>query len=365
MKSRFSKSLAFCMVFIGMTVCRGQAVQSLPVEVSPSTSGIRYSGRFDWGDPAGPRCSWSGSSVRIRFKGTALNVVLQAYPGEGMNFWQVVVDGEPSGVLSVEDGEHLYGVVCGLPEGEHLVELSKRTEFRLGTTQIRGFQLSAGGEILPLEERVRGIEVIGDSISCGYGNEATKKEEPFTAATENGWAAYGAAAAREMDADYVCVAWSGKKLWPDNSIIEHYGRVLSLPETSEWDFSSWQPDVVVINLGTNDFYAANPEERGWIAAYKELLARIRKNYPEAWIYCAVGPMLGDWPEDRKPGRAIRSYLNKLMEQSALSGIEKIRLIDFGLQNIEDSPGADWHPGLKTHRLMAEQLKDALRKDLGW
>ncbi len=68
--------------------------------------------------------------------------------------------------------------------------------------------------------------MIGDSISCGYGNEGKSQNEHFSPDTENARDAYGAIAARRLGADYACVAWSGRKMWPDNTVPEIYDRAL-------------------------------------------------------------------------------------------------------------------------------------------
>lgn len=331
--------------------------------ISPADPLVRYVGRFDRADASGPRCAWSASTVAVTITGGSLSVKIK---DGGKNFWQIVVNGEAAGVLELQAGEHDYPVVSGLPAGRHTVELVKRTEASQGVTQLLGFQIDDASKLLPAPARARRIEVIGDSISCGYGNEAGRKEEHFTPKTENAWLAYGAVAARAVNADYVCVAWSGKKLWPDNSILDLYDRVLPAATERKWDFAAWTPDVVVINLGTNDFNAkVNPDEAGWVAAYAAFIRQIRGRYPKAPIYCALGTMLSDWPPERKPRTVILGYLEKVIKQAGAAGGPPVRLIDFGVQNPENGYGADWHPNVKTNALMGGQLAATLKKDLGW
>ena len=350
-------SLVFCLAALAAPLAA--QIQ----EVSAADPLVRYVGRFDRNDPAGPRGTWSASAVMVAFTGDSLAVKLK---DTGQNFWQVVLDGAPVGVLQLEASERIYPGVTGLAAGPHTVELVKRTEFFAGATQVEGFQLAAGGKLLPVPARAHRIEVIGDSISCGYGNEAPRKEDGFSNATENAWLAYGAVAAREVGADYVCVAWSGKKLWPNNSILDYYDRVLPDAAAAKWDFSTWTPDVVVINLGTNDFNVkVNPEEAGWVAAYVDFIKQIHVRYPKAPIYCAVGTMTSDWPEDRKPRTTILGYLAKVIAQANAAGGPPVRLIDFGVQDAANGLGANWHPSAKTHALMGAQLARTLKTDLGW
>jgi photosystem II stability/assembly factor-like uncharacterized protein/lysophospholipase L1-like esterase len=336
-------------------------VTALPVKVAANDRNIRYEGRFDASDAAGPRAAWSASAVALRFRGTALNVRMKDSPSDR---WQVEVNGAPTTTLQMQEGEHTYRVATGLPSGEHMVRLVKATEALFGTAQILGFELNQGGSVLPLPATKRRIEVIGDSISAGYGNEAASKEAKFSHTTQNAYFTYGAIAARQLRAHYTCIAWSGKKMWPDNTIPELYERILPNEADSRWDFTRQIPDVVLINLATNDFGGGIPDEAGWTGAYKSFIARVRRNYPQAHIYCAIGPMMGDWGEG-KPLTTLRKYLSKVVSDARAASDAKVHLIDFGTQDAQNGFGADWHPNIKTNQLMAAQLVQTLRKDLKW
>lgn len=339
------------------------AVCTHAAAIAPDNAALRYIGRFDKTDAAGPRCTWSASAFSFTVNGGSASVKLK---DTGKNVWQVVINGEPVSVLTLDAGEKLYPVATGLPSGTHTIELVKRTEASFGATQILGVEIDDRATLLPTPARPRRIEVIGDSISCGFGNEAPNKEAKFSAATENAWLAYGAVAARAVNADYVCIAWSGKKLWPDNTIVSLYDRVAPSTLNTKWDFSQWTPDVVVINLGTNDFNAkTNPDEAGWVAAYVKFIQEIRVRYPKAAIYCTLGTMISDWPGDRKPRTTILGYFDKILAEANAAGGTPVRLVDFGVQMQHHGIGAQWHPSVKTHSLMAEKLVAAFKKDLGW
>ena len=83
------------------------------------------------------------------------------------------------------------------------------------------------------------------------------------------------------------------------------------------------------------------------------------------IYCAIGPMMADWSATNKPLTALREYLVKITSDLNSAGDERIRIIDFGTQDQKNGLGADWHPNVKTHTLMAKQLEAMLRQDMGW
>jgi len=332
----------------------------LPAHVSAYDTRIHYEGRWDTSDPAGPRCSWSASMVRVKFSGPALDVDLAESNGT-RDQYEVVVDGQPTAVLIAQDGPHTYRVFNGGP-GDHYLALVKRTEAFCGIGQIRGFDLPADGKLLDLGRAPRrGIEVIGDSISCGYGNEGKDQNEHYEPSTENAYLTYGAIAARGLGAQYACIAWSGKKMWPDNTIPEIYDRTLPTENDSRWDFSRWKPDVVVINLGTNDWGKGAPDEAGWTAAYEAFISHLRANYPQALIYCATSPMMGGSSFDTE-----RSYLTKIVGDKNASGDKRVKLLVIPTQDMtKDGLGSDWHPDVATHKKDAVFLEAAIEQDLGW
>ena len=61
-------------------------------------------------------------------------------------------------------------------------------------------------------------------------------------------------------------------------------RTLSSAPDSRWDVNAWQPDLVVINLGENDFtQGPAPSEDEFLEGYLSLLRDLRNAYPEAFI----------------------------------------------------------------------------------
>ena len=185
------------------------APQALPVEIPAKDPGLVYVGRWDSRDAAGPRCAWAGSSVSAKFQGTGVNAVFKF---GGNDQWQVVIDGQPASIIVADPAKTIYPAAAGLADKEHTLELFKRTEPLVGTTQFLGLQLGKGKLLPPPARPKRRIEIVGDSITCGYGNESANQNEKFAPGTENNYLAYGAVAARALKAEYVAVAWSGKWL---------------------------------------------------------------------------------------------------------------------------------------------------------
>ncbi len=329
----------------------------LPVNISPLSFWVRTSVR--WHLKPIPVCEWPASRVTLRVEAKKVNVRLMD-TGDGDAF-EVVVDGKPYGILTATAGTHLYRIFQANMTGIHLIQLVKRTEAFVGTAQLQGFQLSKEGRILPPPAPSgRRIELVGDSISCGYGDEAASQTQHFTPATENAYLSYGAIAARAFDAQFADIAWSGKLMWPHNTMNALYGYILPASKSMPWNFASWMPQAVIINLSTNDFAQGIPSRRGWMRGYKAFIARVRKHYPKAVILCASSPML--WGSRNI---ASRTWLHSIVEQENAEGDHNVHYLRIATQSAADGYGADWHPSLKTHRIMAGVVIAALQKYLGW
>jgi lysophospholipase L1-like esterase len=296
--------------------------------------------------------------VRLRVKGKQLAATIDE---KGNDFWQVVVDGVPMHVLSPKQGVDTYTIDLGA-DAVHDVRLVKRTEAFVGTTHFRGFEVP-NGELLKAKGKRRHLEFVGDSITCGFGNEGKNQDEAFRNDTENAYQSYASIASRALDADVTLIAWSGRKMWPNNTVPEIYDRTLPTDPTAVYDFRGPKPNAVIINLATNDFGQANPEEKGWTGAYEAFIRRVWQKYPRAHVYMTLGGMMTDgYPAGNNALTTLRGYLSKI---EARMKDRRLHVIEFDQQKIEDGIGSGWHPNVVTHQKMAARLEAALRKDLRW
>lgn len=359
------KRSLFAIVVALCACCAAEDVAALPVKIAPADPLIHYVGRFDRRDAAGPRCAWPGCTIQAKFTGTAVNVLLK--DTGNVDRFGIYIDGKPGEILNLKPDQTLYKAASGLTPGEHTLEIFKRTESNVFNAQFQGLQLEAGQKLVDLGPALkRRIEIIGDSITCGYGNEGASQNEHFKPDTENNYLAYGPVAARAVGAECSEIAWSGRKLAPDNTIVSIYDYALPQDKASTWDFSAWAADAVVINLCTNDFGKGNPDEKMWTDAYRAFIQHIRKNYPNAHIFCAVGSMMNDgWPPGQKALSTVRGYINTVIEACKKDGDTKVHYVEFEPQDQKNGLGSDWHPSVKTHKLMADKLVEALKKELGW
>jgi lysophospholipase L1-like esterase len=311
-------------------------------------------------DPLHPRCSWPGSAIAARFSGNQIHVRLA---DTGYDELEVVLDGMPRGVISTNPKRQDYEVAAGLAPGPHDVVLSKRTEARMGELTFLGLS-PAEALADPPPAATRRIELIGDSITAGYGDLGVGAScTGNVVALENEFLSYGAIAARTLDAEHVTIAWAGKTI---EQMADLYDRTIASRPDSRWDFATWTPDAVVINLGTNDFNHGDPGATAFTKAYVVLVRRVRLAYPHALIVSALGPMLTDtYPPGARALSRARAYLTEAMAQLRANGETHLSFIEFPAQDVANGIGCDYHPSVKTHRLMGASLASMLKTELEW
>lgn len=329
--------------------------------------------------------NWSGSTVELIFRGTMLHVNFRAdcgYEIEGMPTdpnapkratwpWVAVFldDMEiPIRKFEVASPNETWLVYESLQPETHRIRLTKLTENSKTFLGITAF--TAEGDFLSAQKQPRKrMEIVGDSITCGYGNLVKDANRHFYSADEDNWVAYGPMAARALGMEYSCVSISGitavkhPEWHMDYAMCELYDYTDRVwqdklgMEPQLWNFEEHHNDYVVVNLGTNDCYAIlfssdENELEKFPAAYTAFLENIRKcNGPDTQIICALGTM--NYYLYHDIAEAVRCY-------RARSGDKKVHLLRMKPMHPFDGIGADGHPSVDTHKKMAQELADCIR-----
>ncbi|GHC12902.1 SGNH/GDSL hydrolase family protein [Cerasicoccus arenae] len=356
-----NRRLSFLACALLVTCSLRLAADELPQKIAPDNDSIALQGA--WTDDF--KGSWTGIGFKVRTDADAMNILMQDYAPGGLhgdaeddyrnNYLNIRIDDEVPTAIALQKGQTRYAV-SGFDGKPHTVTVFRRTEPLFKPIQFLGLELPVGAQLLPPPPMsdVR-LQVIGDSISCGYGNETDGIKAPFRPATENGELTYWAIAGRELGADVRCAAWSGKGVLRDRNNNLH-GQLpeiwrQALPETGEPERAgtAWVPTIVVINLGTNDSAKGIPPKDDYIAAYQALIDDIRSTAPEAKIFCVFGPMIYT-PKHSE----ILAYLNEIAANNQQVYVVKLTN-EFGMQGV----GAHWHPNVKSNQAMAKQLLTAI------
>ena len=98
----------------------------------------------------------------------------------------------------------------------------------------------------------------------------------------------------------------------------HYNPMFG--ESTEWDFSQYTPQVVIVAIGQNDnhpydfmknAYTGGQAER-WRATYTEFLGKLRKTYPDARIICCTTLLLHDCSWDKAIDEVVDNMNDKMI-----------------------------------------------------
>lgn len=337
----------------------------------PSDILFQYTGRFQKSDSSCYYFSYPGSQIEFRFKGSFCEVLLEpaSSDGKSSNYFYVLVDGKDPYKEELKSTNKSF-LIKGLSNAEHTIRLVKLTESFVGKAAFRGVKTSSA--LLYSAKKLRLIEFIGNSITCGYGNEGTSATCPFAPETENNYLAYCGVASRALNASYHAIAYSGKGMYRnyDGSTKESmslvYDRVFPDDPSEKWDFSKApQPDVVVISLGTNDCAKGVPDSVIFVNTYVNFLKRIRAYYPQAYIVCMEGPMTSnDYPQGANALRFITGYITASANVFIKRG-DKRMCTYFPAVQKADELGCDYHPNVKKHASMGVELANLIKGKMGW
>lgn len=331
---------------------------------SAGIPGVRIVGRTAPGK-VGTRFEWSGSSVSARFTGTQVSAQLD--DGSNGNSFEVVIDGGMPRKIFTVKGQTAYPLATGLTNGPHDLVLWRDTEASDGATEFIGLSdFGAAGALLPpAPAPAHRLEIIGDSFSCGAGMEAAPPACPSAIKIENHYLSYGAIAARALGADLVTIAWSGIGVWrnygttkptPTTVMPARYDYAIPTDSTA-WDFSKYQPQAVVMNLNNNDFSTGDPGQP-YIDAYMALYQRVRKNYPNAYIFHII-----QWSSADLTVTDAVTTINAIVATIKAGGDTKTEAFDIRkYSNIKQCGG---HPDMAAAQAMGNALAAELGKVLGW
>lgn len=353
----------------------------LPQKIDADNSTIVYSGKIDFTNIKAPLFSHAGVSIKTIFEGSGVDIILEESGND--NYYLIFIDQESDIkrplLLHPKKGKYTYTIARDLNEGPHTIEIFKRTESNCGVTVFHGFALQKGKNIQALEASnlyQRNMLFIGDSITAGYGNDRVTFDAPFDGFDpryENNYNAYGAITARNLKSNYQTVCYSGIGMYRGYGgectyTMPRVYRLIAPGSSKTWDPNDYIPDVIVINLGSNDYFSeANGtplNDSLFKEAYVKFLKEIRSDYPEAQIVCVVGCMVSDfWPEGRKAKTRLLKVITDIVTEFNQTGDQRVHCLELNVSGTIN--GDDSHPTTPNHIEMAKKLEKFCRKMMKW
>lgn len=320
----------------------------------------------------------SASGVEFTFTGTSASFTLvgdnmTSNPEKQPRF-AVYINGERTMDELLDSAEKEVTVFTSDEPVQTTVKLLKLSEAQESTMGIKSVNVTSAEDIAPTAQTGKlKIEFIGDSITCGYGVDDEDRDHHFKTSTEDATKAYAYKTAMALDADYSLVSYSGNGIisgYTDNgtrqtsqmvpTVYKKFAKswgsydMFSVQEL-DWDFSQFQPDYIVINLGTNDAsYTKGDKDKiqEYIDGYVDFLSTVRENNPKAHIICSLGVMGTDlYPAIEK---AAAAYTEK-------TGDTNLSTFKFTVQDgNKNGYAADWHPTAASHDIAAAELTDYIK-----
>ena len=386
----FGKSIKMIMFCFLMTLCLSACGSGSSKEFwtgdsyktyKPLDDNVKYLGRTHYVQDT----LWlvlSGSGAEFTFTGTKATITLQADSSytsgaDSQARVAILVNGKCVVDDMVNEEEKTYKIFEGKEPTECVVKIIKLSEAPVSSVGIKTIDVDIAGEIKPTPQKEHFIEFIGDSITCGYGIDDEVRDHNFSTQTENVMKTYAYKTAEALNVDYSMVCYSGHGIisgYTENGekatepLVPKFYTKLGYTHTTylgykaidvDWDFSIRQPDLIVINLGTNDESYTGMDKgkrEEYVAGYVSFLKTIRQLNPNATILCTIG-MLGDslYP-------CVQAAVQQYVDETGDAKVEALKLEE---RLPEEGYAADWHPTEKTHIKTAEQITKKIQELMGW
>ncbi len=344
--------------------------------------------------PEGIALFWTGSGIELKAKGSELWMELESDYDLYEAWIRILINGAEIARQMVQKGTTKICIFRGMnPEECKHVQILRETQ-AMHEDPVQYLLVKAlyfDGEFLSIARNPYRFEFIGDSITCGEGTVGAKKDMDWVPQFMSVCPAYPFRVSKAFDADFHIISESGWGLYSgwDNDLRHalppYYTKVCgiltgehnrALGTQQEWDFDSWQPDVIIVNLGTNDYcgfkeapftdpdtgkvhkmrldeYGDPVEEdaRHVVDSAVSFIRLLREKNPNAYILWCHGMM--DILLDDMVTAAVAQYKEE-------SGDKQLESVKLPLTNAK-TVGSRQHPGPAAHALAAEVLCEKIKQ----
>jgi len=312
----------------------------------------------------------SASSVGFQFRGDSCTVVLQniASPGN-YNYVALEIDGEYSGRLRVDGNEtRNFSITSQKKQSSwHTLRIYKATEAANGIVLFHGVKALEIKQLGVINSTK--IEFIGNSITCGMGNDLQLlpcgSDKWYD--QHNAYWSYASITARAIGANYILSSISGAGIYrnwnSDGPTVpqQYESAYLNTDSLRRFDFKAFIPDFVIVALGTNDLSNGDGnsprppfDSAAFIREYTRFIGTIYNYYPDVRIILLTSPMISD-----QRSEMLFMCLQSVKTKAALQ-YRACKEIDIFRFAEVPSTGCSGHPTIEEHKMMASQLIPFLR-----
>lgn len=366
---------------------------------------------------------WAGSGFEVHFSGQELWALVEADYTTLEPWIAIFLNGRINSRQMIEKGKHWICLARGFDNFYQtdirvIKDSQPMTDDPMHYLKIHKLALTKGGVFSKTKSKDLKIEFIGDSITTGEGLAGAVGDMDWISCHMSFCKTYAYQIAQKMNADFRIMSQGGYGIasaWNNNPygiIPPHYENVCSIVKcqnvkrssannvfklkkdpcaklsvyeklggNQKYDFKSWQPDFIVINLGTNDFGGFYND--GWtdpitnktykmqldkdekpceesakkiFLATKEFLSVIRKNNINAKIIWTLGMMKITSVSD-----IIFSAIEEFKNETNDKNIFVLELRSMDLETTDDDKGSRQHPGPLTHKNAVTTICELMEK----
>jgi lysophospholipase L1-like esterase len=324
-----------------LTATATRSAEAAAAPGQPGDANLKFVGRWDTRSSSTAYTPyWAGAYYRIGFTGRTL----QLKQRNTIDFWARIDNGPVTFYNDVKGTVNL--TPTPLATGRHTLQVNYQVvagSYR-GDAVFQGAVLDSGATTFAPAAPAKLIEFVGDSITVG------------TTTSLNARTAYGWLIGERLGTEHTQVAQGGACLVATADgcvgLEQQFGRLNPNAATPDWDFSRYQANAVVINLGTNDV-GHGVSSTQFQSAYSSLLRKVRAAYPQAWIFAL----------ETFRGRYV-PQTQAAVQAAVAGGDSRVSFVDttgwLGSGDLTDSV----HPNDQGHRVIADRLAPIIAARIG-
>lgn len=309
--------------------------------------------------------NWSAAGFSLRFTGTKIIAQFHSNAPQTSDYayLNVWIDGKPQPDLLLDQPQMRVILASQLDAAiPHTLTVRKRTNARASSAGISSLLICNGKAEAPPEIKSPLIEFIGDSLTVGYvASDFGPEADAWSTATEDVSHTYCPAVAQAFGAEYQVVAISGRGIVRNNGgdtdklFPEIYGQLdLYNWPGREYSFSS-QPDLLVVNLGSNDESDANRSlpVQEFQQGTASFLRSLRQKHPNSYILYTYGLQRN----------TLCQPIREIIEDFKAQNDSKISFFQF--RQCSASELHLNHPVSSAYRARIGELVQAIQQLTGW
>lgn len=310
----------------------------------------------------------SASHFGFSFEGKECRIEVSLSDWQHHNYLQYQLDGVYQKRIRINKQSAEPIVLTAADEGRHTLYIYKATEAHTGPIFIGKVNAK---NIRAVSPSIRpAIEFIGNSITCGAA--ADPSETPCGTGVyhdqHNAYFAYGPRVARALELNYLLSSVSGIGIYRNwNSDGPTMPQVYEKADFQQggnrlWNFSTYQPVVVSIALGTNDFSGGDGKKirlpfdsTAFVSNYTGFVQRVKTIYPKVQITLLSSPMISGQQRELLQNciAAVKANIDQLYPVDKPIAVYFFKPVQ--------SRGCTGHPGIEDHAILADELIPFFKK----